>query len=315
MSTDRRATSGSRSRATSGDHLRAADRRSVHGVGLGLRWQFLDDVLAGLDEPGALAPIDFFEVAPENYMRRGGYFPAMLARVAEAFPILSHGLTLSVGGADPLDGAYLAELRRFFARFEPAVHSDHLCFSSAGGLQTHDLLPLPFTAEAARHAASRIRAARDFLGRPLAVENITYYLAPGEREMDEATFLNEVLDQADCGLLLDVNNIHVNWQNHRDLEPLALLERLPLDRVVGLHAAGHERRDGLVIDTHGADVPDPVLALVEHVIERVGPLPVVVERDHAIPPFEELLGEVRRVRAAYDRGLRAFEERPARGPR
>jgi uncharacterized protein len=192
------------------------------------------------------------------------------------------------------------------------VHSDHLCFSSAGGLQTHDLLPLPFTQEAARHAASRIRAASDFLGRPLAVENITYYLVPGEREMDEATFLNEVLERADCGLLLDVNNVHVNAQNHRDHEPIELLEKLPLSRVVALHVAGHERRERLLIDTHGADVPDPVLALVEWVIERVGEIPVVVERDHAIPPFEELLGEVRRVRAAYDRGLSAFERRGAR---
>lgn len=288
---------------------RALDRRSVHGVGLGLRWQFLDEVLAGLDDPGTLAPIDFFEVAPENYMRRGGYFPAMLARVAERFPILSHGLTLSVGGVDPLDGAYLAELRRFCARFDPAVCSDHLCFSGVDGLQTHDLLPLPFTEEAARHAASRARAASDLLGRPLALENITYYLAPGEREMDEATFLCEVLERADCGLLLDVNNVFVNAQNHGEYEPIALLERLPLGRVVGLHVAGHERRERLVLDTHGADILEPVYALVEWVIARTGPLPVVVERDNAIPPFEELLGEVRRVRAAYDRGLAAFEGR------
>lgn len=284
----------------------------VHGIGLGLRWQFLDEVLARLDDPGALAPIDFFEVAPENYMRRGGYFPAMLARIAERFPLLTHGLTLSVGGTDPLDGAYLAELRRFLARHEPSVHSDHLCFCGTSGLQTHELLPLPFTMEAARHAASRIRAARDFLGRPLAIENITYYLVPGEREMDEATFLNEVLEQADCQLLLDVNNVYVNSRNHRDHLPIELLERLPLSRVAGLHVAGHERRDQRIADTHGADVADPVLALVEWVVARVGPLPVVIERDHAIPPFEGLLREARRVRAAYDRGVRAFEERGAR---
>jgi uncharacterized protein (UPF0276 family) len=284
----------------------------VHGVGLGLRWQFLDEVLAGLDVPGALAPIDFFEVAPENYMRRGGYFPAMLARIAERFPLLSHGLTLSVGGADPLDGAYLAELRRFLGRYRPALHSDHLCFCGIDGLQSHELLPLPFTVEAARHAASRIRAAQGFLGRPIAVENVTYYLVPGAREMDEATFLNEVLEGADCGLLLDVNNVYVNAQNHRDHEPIELLSRLPLERVAGLHVAGHERRDGRLVDTHGADVPDPVHALVEWVIARAGPLPVVVERDHHIPPFAELLAEVARVRAAYDRGLRAFESRGER---
>lgn len=290
-----------------------AERDRVTGVGLGLRWQFLDEVLASFDEeasgsrgiPPALAPIDFFEVAPENYMRRGGYFPAMLARVAERFPLLSHGLTLSVGSVDPLDGAYLAELRRFLDRFRLPFHSDHLCFCGTGGAQAHDLLPLPFTREATRHVTRRIRAVREHIGRPFAIENITYYLVPGEREMDEATFLCEVLEGAGCGLLLDVNNVHVNAQNHRDYEPIAFLERLPLERVVALHVAGHEREEDLLIDTHGADVPDPVHALVEWVVERTGPLPVVVERDNKIPPLADLLAEVARVRAAYDRGLAA----------
>jgi uncharacterized protein (UPF0276 family) len=278
----------------------------ITGVGLGLRWQFLDEVLAVLNDAAASPlPVDFFEVAPENYMRRGGYFPAMLARVAERFPLLSHGLTMSIGSVDPLDGVYLAELRRFLDRFALPFHSDHLCFTGAGGVQAHDLLPLPFTREAARHATRRVRAARDRIERPLAMENITYYLVPGDREMDEATFLNEVLEGADCGLLLDVNNVHVNAHNHREYEPIAFLERLPLHRVVSLHVAGHEREDALLIDTHGADAPDPVLALVEWVIARTGPLPVVVERDNKIPPFEDLLREVERVRAAYDRGLAA----------
>lgn len=268
-------------------------------------------MLAALEDHSALAPISFFEVAPENYMRRGGYFPAMLHRVAEHFPLLSHGLTLSVGGADPLDGAYLAELARFLRKYDPAIHSDHLCFTGVLGLQTHDLLPLPFTREAVRHTASRIRAASRFLGRPIAVENITYYLVPGEREMDEATFLNEVVEQADCGLLLDVNNVFVNAKNHGDYEPMELVEKLPLHRVVALHVAGHERRDRLLIDTHGADVEAPVYDLVEQVIARVGELPVVVERDHAIPPFDELLAEVRRVSDAYERGRAAFDRRRA----
>ncbi|MEZ4301904.1 MAG: DUF692 domain-containing protein [Polyangiaceae bacterium] len=293
--------------------MSAGDRRAACGVGLGLRWQFLGDVLAALDDPGALSDIACFEVAPENYMRRGGYFPAMLARVAERFPLLSHGLTMSVGSVDPLDGAYLAELRRFLARFEPLVHSDHLCFTGVDGVQSHDLLPLPFTHEAAAHAASRIRRASEVLGRPLAIENITYYRVPGEREMDEATFLTTVLEASGAGLLLDVNNVYVNAINHLEYKPEELIGRLPLSRVVALHVAGHERRGRRWIDTHGADAPDPVLGLVEHVIARTGPLPVVVERDHHIPPFEELLAEVRRVRAAYDRGLAAFEMRGGAG--
>jgi len=281
----------------------------VTGVGLGLRWQFLDDVLAGLDLPATLGDIRFFEVAPENYMRRGGYFPAMLGRIAERFPILSHGLALSLGSVDPLDGAYLSELRRFLDRIDAPFHSDHLCFCGTGGVQVHDLLPLPFTREAARHAADRIRAVRDFTGRPFAIENITYYLVPGEPEMDEASFLNEVLARADCGLLLDVNNLYVNALNHGAYEPIAFLERLPLERVVALHVAGHAREDGVVIDTHGADVPDPVLGLVEWIVERTGPVPVVVERDNEIPPFEELLVEVARTRAAYERGIVAHAAR------
>ena len=278
---------------------------AVSGVGLGLRWQILDEVLAGLDDPASLAPIDLFEIAPENYMRRGGYFPAMLARVAERFPLLSHGLTLSIGGADPLDAAYLAELRRFLDRYGIAQHSDHLCFCGADGFMTHDLLPLPFTREAARHAASRVRRAREILGRPVAIENITYYEVPGEREMDEAAFLGEVLEQADCGLLLDVNNVFVNAANHRAYEPIAFLEELPLHRVVSLHVAGHERDLGRIIDTHGAPIATDVIPLVAWVIERTGPLPVVIERDHKIPAFEDLLAEARAVREAYDRGIEA----------
>ncbi len=278
---------------------------SISGIGLGLRWQFLDEVLAALEDPTSIAPIELFEVAPENYMRRGGYFPAMLARVAERFPLISHGLTLSVGSVDPLDGAYLAELRRFLDRFAIPQHSDHLCFCGAGGLMTHDLLPLPFTREAARHAAERVRAARAILGRPVAIENITYYEVPGEREMDEATFLSEVLEQADCGLLLDVNNVFVNAKNHGGPDPITFLERLPLARVVSLHVAGHERDLGRLIDTHGAAIAEDVIPLVAWVVERTGPLPVVIERDHKIPPFEELLAEAARVREAYDQGLRA----------
>jgi uncharacterized protein (UPF0276 family) len=292
------------------------ERTSISGVGLGLRWQFLDEVLAALDDPAALAPVELFEVAPENYMRRGGYFPAMLARVAERFPLLSHGLTLSVGGADPLDGAYLAELRRFLDRFAIAQHSDHLCFCGADGVLTHDLLPLPFTHEAARHAAERIRTTRAILGRPVAIENITYYEVPGDREMDEAAFLAEVLEQADCGLLLDVNNVFVNAKNHGDSDPIAFLERIPLERVVSLHVAGHERDLGRLIDTHGATIEEDVIPLVAWVVERTGPLPVVIERDNKIPPFEELLAEAARVREAYDHGLSAHARRAssARSP-
>lgn len=286
---------------------------AAQGVGLGLRWQFLDEVLERLTDRPLLGPIEFFEVAPENYMRRGGYFPAMLEQVRSNYPLFSHGLTLNIGGVDPLDGGYLAELSRFLKRFEPVVHSDHLCFTGVGGVQLHDLFPMPFTMEAARHVSERLSAAQDFIKRPIALENITFYRADESSEMSELDFVCEVLSQSGAGLLLDVNNVWVNWQNHQTHEPIAFFERLPLDRVVSLHVAGHEKRGPRLIDTHGADVPDSVYTLVEWVISKTGPLPVVVERDHHIPPFDELLAEVKRVSAAYQKGLSVYASRRAGG--
>jgi hypothetical protein len=293
----------------------------IEGVGLGLRWEFLSDVLEALDAsaappegapeeperaPDPLGSVDFFEISPENYMRRGGYYPSALDRVRAARPILSHGLTMNVGGVDPFDAAYMSELRGFLDRLKPPFHSDHLCFSGMGGRMLHDLLPLPLTGAAAIHAAARVREAQDRLERPMAVENITHYLPLGRASMAEADFLTEVIERAGAGLLLDVNNVFVNAQNYA-FDPIAFLERLPLERVVEIHIAGHHRsaEEEILIDTHGADVIDPVIALLEWVIERTGPRPVLLERDNHVPSFEDLLAEVQRIRAAYDRGLAA----------
>ena len=305
-------------------------RAEVTGVGLGLRWELLDDLFAALDE-GAPPAVPFFEISPENYMRRGGYIPAALERVRASYPLLSHGLTLSLGGIDPFDPATLDELKRLLDRVDPPFHSDHLCFSGVGGRMLHDLLPLPFTTAAAANAAARVREAADRLGRPVAVENITYYLVPGRAALDEADFLVEVLERADCGLLLDVNNAFVNGVNH-GYDPAAFLARIPPERVVSMHVAGHERqREGpalagprpmvgggltaapgpagepgtVLIDTHGARVVDPVLELLAGAVARTGPVPVVLERDHNVPPLAELLVELRDVEAAYRRGLAA----------
>ncbi|WP_437875127.1 DUF692 domain-containing protein [Sorangium sp. So ce513] len=280
---------------------------ALTGVGLGLRWEFLDEVLDLLDRGEAL-PVPFFELSPENYMRRGGYFPAALERVRERCALLTHGLTMSVGGIDPLDAGYLRDLGRFLGRLDPPFHSDHLCFSGVDGRFLHDLLPLPLTSAAAAHAAARIREAEDRLGRPMAIENITYYLAPGRAALDEADFLVEVLERAGCGLLLDVNNLYVNGRNH-GVDPAALLEKIPPGRVVAMHVAGHEWRDdaGLLIDTHGAPVIAPVLDLLARAVARTGPVPVVLERDNDVPPLEALLAERAEVEAAYRRGLAARE--------
>ncbi len=274
-----------------------------YGVGLGLRWDFLDEVLERLDRDEPLG-VPFFELAPENYMRRGGFVAHALERVVAAVPVLSHGLTLGLGDLEPFDAAYLDELRSFLRRVAAPFHSDHLCFGGVGGPVLHDLLPLPFTREAAEHAAARAHEVEDRLGVPFALENVTHYLVPGVPEMSEASFINEVCARSSAGLLLDVNNAFVNAQNY-GFDARAFVEKLPLDRVVSIHVAGHERIEehGVIIDTHGADVVDPVLDLLAFAVERTGPVPVVVERDHHVPPYDALLAEVGRVREAYERGL------------
>ncbi len=275
----------------------------LSGVGLGLRWEFLDEVVDSAREGRAL-PVDFFEVSPENYMRRGGYVPASLEEVAARYPLLTHGLTLSLGGVDPLGDDYLTELRRFLERFAPPFHSDHLCFQGAEERMVHDLLPLPFLEEAVANTSARVREAQDRLGLPVVVENISYYLEPGAREMQEAEFITRVLDASGARLLLDVNNVYVNSLNH-GFDAREFLDALPLDRVAQIHVAGHQRsaEHELVIDTHGADIVDPVYALLAHALERTGPVPVLLERDHAIPPLDALLAEVAQVRAVYDRAV------------
>jgi uncharacterized protein (UPF0276 family) len=277
---------------------------TLHGVGLGLRWDFIEDVVERLKDPTALLEIPFFEVPPENYLRRGGFFPDALERVRERFPILTHGLTMSVGGTDPFDDVYMTELAAFLRQIGTPFHTDHLCFSTHDGRVLHDLLPLPITHAALVHTAQRIREASDRIGLPLAVENITHYFVPGEPAKHEAEFIGELLERAETRLLLDVNNVYVNALNY-GFDPMTFLKKLPLERVIAVHVAGHERweQDEAWIDTHGADVCDPVLEMLEWVIARTGPLPVILERDHHVPVFDDLLVELGRVNVAYQRGL------------
>ncbi len=278
------------------------------GIGLGLRWAFLDDVLEREALPGALA---FFEVSPENYMRRSGWFPDALHRVAERHPLLTHGLMMDVGGTGALDADYLGQLRGFLGELGATHHSDHLCWSGQEGQILHDLLPLTLDRHSAERVADRVRRIQDRLGVPLALENISYYLAISGTDggaamgMRERDFVCEVLERADCGLLLDVNNVHVNATNH-GFDAWDYIRGLPLDRVVQLHVAGGERLarfDDLVIDTHGADVAPAVVELMQRVVRRVGPLPVLYERDHAIPPLDELLRQVATLDEAYREAL------------
>ncbi len=288
-------------------------RAAPSGVGLGLRWEFLEPLLE------ELPPLDFLEISPENYIQRGGYHTEALAYLGTRYSMVTHGLTMSLGGTDPLDDGYLGELRDLISTVGSPWHSDHLCFGSVDGRMLHDLLPIAFTDAVVQRVADRVRAARDAIGVPLAVENISYYLAPGASEMSEAEFIARVCDRADCGLMLDVNNAYVNSRNF-GFDVDEWMRTVPLDRVVQMHVAGHDwfteagepltpaaaqSRDGdkVIIDTHGADVPDPVLELLGRVVTRTGPVPVVLERDQDIPPLSALLAEVEKIKAVMDGAL------------
>jgi uncharacterized protein (UPF0276 family) len=277
-------------------HQRALPR--LAGVGLGLRWDFLEEVVEGAE-----LPIDFFEVSPENYMRRGGYYPEQLERLNGRYPLVTHGLTLSIGAVDEPDASYLRELKTEIVRTQSPFHSDHLCFSSAGTRTLHELLPLQQSRRNVARVAERAKRLQDVLGVPFALENITYYMHPGRAELSELDFLSAVLSESDAGLLLDVNNVYVNSLNH-GFDPRAFISSLPLARVVELHVAGHTRQpSGLVLDTHGAPVADPVLELLAFTLERTGPVPVLLERDNDVPPLAELVAEVQTLRGVYERSI------------
>jgi uncharacterized protein (UPF0276 family) len=288
----------------------------IAGVGLGLRWELFDEIEARAEEEGGdRLPVDFFEVSPENFLHRGGRYPSTFGRVAAEYPVVTHGLTMSLGGHDPLDGAYLRDLEAFVRDVGSPWHSDHLCFGAASGRSLHELLPVALKRANVTRIADRIRRAQDALGVPFAVENVSFYWHPGAPEMGEAEFLAAVCEAADCGLLLDVNNAYVNGVNFGfDVDDW--MATAPLERVVQIHVAGHEwfavdeegvgeRRGAgeagaMIIDTHGADIADPVLALLGRVLARTGPVPVLLERDQNIPDLENLLAELGRVRRVVE---------------
>lgn len=273
--------------------------RLPNGVGLGLRWEFLEEVL-----DGPALDLAFLEVSPENYMRRGGYYPAALERIRERYALSTHGLTLSLGAVDPPAAAYVAELRAEVDRLGAPFHSDHLSFTSSGVQSLHELMPLGFTRDNADRVAERLERVQDALAVPIAFENVTYYAHLGPRELDETEFIVRILERSSAGLLLDVNNVFVNSRNH-GFDPFAFIAALPLDRVVELHVAGHEREpDGLLLDTHAAPVAGAVYELLEFTLARTGPAPVLLERDHRVPELSVLLEEVRNLGALYDRATR-----------
>lgn len=272
-------------------------RTGFAGVGLGLRGPHVE-AIAGW--PGH--PVPFWELAPENLLGQGGTRARQTRAILRRDPVLTHGLSLSLAGYDAWDPAYLRDLASLLEDLEAPFHSEHLCFTTVGGANTHELLPMPFSRASARHAAGRIKRLQAELGVPVIIENITYYAELGEAEMGDGDFLLDVLERADCGLLLDVNNVYVNSLNW-GFDPFAWLERMPMERIKQLHVAGHERFDAAVVDTHGAPVSAPVAELMQWVLRRTGALPVLLERDHDLPALEVLLDERECLQQLYEQAL------------
>ena len=265
------------------------------GVGIGFRRDLADSILSA----EGVVP-RFVEFAPENWMDVGGFWAKKLHAVAERYPIVCHGLSLSLGSPEPLDWEFLKRLKRFFLTYPVTIYSEHLSYAKCGNAHLYDLLPVPFRRDAVRHFARRIREVQDFLERPIAIENVSYY-TPVAPEMDEAAFIRSVAEEADCRLLLDVNNVYVNAFNH-SYDAKTFIAGLPLERVIYVHMAGHEQRSPtLIIDTHGKPIIDPVYELFAWTIQRLAPVPILLERDFNIPQFGELQREMSRLQQIADR--------------
>lgn len=262
---------------------------NLHGAGLGLRRELIPALKAQV--PSA---IDFFEIAPENWIDLGGALGRDLQYFTERYPMVCHGLSLSLGGISPLDELFLKRIKSFLDQHHIRLYTEHLSYCSDDG-HLYDLLPIPFTSEAVSYVASRIRRTQDILERKIAVENASYYVASPIAEMSEIEFIKAVLEEADCLLHLDVNNIYVNSVNHQ-FDPVAFLHALPAERIAYIHTAGHyQEAEDLIIDTHGADVIDPVWDLLEETYRTFGVFPTLLERDFNIPPLAELLPEVEHI--------------------
>jgi uncharacterized protein (UPF0276 family) len=260
------------------------------GFGLGLRPVHYPDILEGNPR------IDWFEAISENYMVPGGRPLHALLRVRERWPVVLHGVSLSIGSTDPLDEVYLARLKTLADRVQPEWISDHLCWTGVGGINLHDLLPLPYTEEALSHVVGRVLRVQERLGRRILLENVSSYVTFAQSAVPEWEFLAEVARRADCLLLLDVNNVYVSAFNH-EFDPLGYLDAIPGERVRQIHLAGHEDNGTHIIDTHDHPVIDPVWSLYAEAIRRFGPVATMIERDDRIPPLSELESELDRARA------------------
>ena len=264
--------------------------RSFLGYGLGLRTDYYETILQQNPD------VDWFEILSENYMVDGGKALYYLDAIRERYPVVMHGVSMSIGGTDPLDFDYLAQLKNLMVRAKPQWISDHLCWTGQGGHNLHDLMPLPYNDEAIKHVANRVKTVQDYLGTQILLENVSSYLTYKHSVMSEWEFYSRVADEADCLMLLDINNIYVSARNHH-FDPVDYVKGVPVDRVQQFHLAGHTDHGDYVIDTHDHPVVDPVWNLYGDALRRFGPVSTMIERDDQMPPFDELMEELEQARS------------------
>ncbi len=261
----------------------------VQGSGLGLRRSFLTDII---DNP--TSDVDFYEIAPENWIPIGGKLGKQFRSMTERYDFICHGLSLSIGSTDPLDEVFIHQLKDFMGEHQIKFYSEHLSYCSSQG-HLYDLMPIPFTSEAVIHVANRIKRVQEILEQKIAIENVSYYAEPG-KEMNEIDFFNAVINEADCDILLDINNIYVNSVNH-GYDAEEFLKAIPTKRIAYAHIAGHYvEADDFLVDTHGATIIDPVWKLLGKAYELYGVFPTLLERDFNIPSLEELVKEVKTIK-------------------
>lgn len=279
---------------------KALQKMPFLGFGLGLRPDYYEEILTQKPD------LDWFEIVTENYLIPGGKPLYYLEKIRANYPIVMHGVSLSLGSSDPLDIDYLRQLNALVARVEPAWISDHLCWTGVNGINAHDLLPIPYTRQAMTHLVARIQQVQDFLGRPILIENVSSYLSYKQSEMTEWEFIGELVKRAGCYILLDVNNVYVSAINHQ-FDPLDYIQAMPAERVVQIHLAGHANHGDYIIDTHDAAVIQPVWDLYAATIQHLGQVSTMIERDANMPPLAELLAEVNEARRISTAVLRAQE--------
>lgn len=261
------------------------DKKPILGFGLGLRTEHYETILS--ENP----KIDWFEILTENYFVPGGKPLYYLQQICERYPVVMHGVSMSIGSSDPLDWDYLKQVKALAEKTQAHWISDHLCWTGIDGKNLHDLLPLPYTEEAVKHVVKRIQEVQDFLGRRILIENVSSYLNYQQSKMTEWEFLSAIAENADCLILLDINNIYVSSVNH-EFDPLDYIENVPAERVYQFHLAGHSDMGDYIIDTHDHDIVKPVWKLYEETLKRMGFVSTMIERDDHIPPLNEVLQEL-----------------------